>query len=213
MKRFLICMLAILLVLPLSAVRADTNPMRSLTLLSEAEGDVLDVRFFAEIDYPSDTAAFESLDFKLTFSKDVLELIEFVKIDGVPESEIIDDSFFGQELTNVSGSFEYHCASAFGHRGSGLLLHLRFRILKEGAYGFRTLRDGYSIYDASTNQSVSYHLPSLRQDSAQQNTPLPDVPLPTKKPDASGSEQPEQTKGWFARLIDSIFGSSCTGGK
>ncbi|MBR3038136.1 MAG: hypothetical protein IKI52_05480 [Clostridia bacterium] len=210
MKRVLICLLALLLIVPFAASSAEENPMRSLKLTAEADGDLLDVRFDAEIDYPSETAAFESMDFVLTYDQNVLELIELVKIDGVPESDILDSSFIGFEGTETAGRFEYHCASALGHRGSGLLLHLRFRILSGGSYGFRLKREGYSIYDSATNRSESRMFALLDMNlPVADTTPLPEPDLP----DIPQHEPPKEEKGWFARLIDSIFGSSCTGGR
>ncbi len=212
MKRVLICLLALLMLAPFAFAAADGNPMRTMKLETEKNGDVLDVRFTAEIAYPTDTAAFEPIDFVLTYSAQALELIELVKDGDAPESEIIDSSFIMLESTEQAGRFEYHGASALGHRGSGLLLHLRFRVIGDGGYSFSVKKDGYSIYDPATNKSESYRFPLLRTDfgqDAQDRTPLPEL----KRPDQESAEPVAEEKGWFARLMESIFGSSCTGGK
>lgn len=212
MKRFLICILVFGLILPFAAANADSNPMRSLRLETSTEGDELDVRFYAEMEYPNATTAFESMDFVLTYANDVLELIGLQKDGDAPESDIIDDSFVLQvEKTDQPGRYEFHCASALGNAGSGLLLHLRFRILKEGGYGFRLHREGYSTYDTAADQSQSYLFALL-----QASEPVTDTtPLPEPERSESGNELAQETseKGWFARLLESIFGSSCTGGK
>ena len=205
MKRVIICLLILMLTLPFAAAHADANPMQSLKLQCEVDGDVLDAYFYAEIAYPSETAAFESMDFVLTYAQDVLELIELVKDGETAESDVIDSSFISFESTDTAGRFEYHCASALGHRGSGLLLHLRFRILSEGGYRFRVMRDGYSIYDSASKQSVSYRFALLTENKLpEETTLLPEIELPEVKP----SETPKE-EGWFMKLIHSIFGSSC----
>ena len=205
MKRVIICLLILMLTLPVAAAHAEGNPMQSMRLKCEVDGDVLDAYFYAEIAYASETAAFESMDFVLTYAQDVLELIELVKTGEVAESDIIDSSFMCFESTDTAGRFEYHCASALGHRGSGLLLHLRFRILGEGGYRFRVARDGYSIYDSASKKSESYRFALLREDQpADAGTPLPEI----EKPEAQPSDEPKE-EGWFMKLIHSIFGSSC----
>ncbi len=213
MKRILIPILILLLILPLGSSRADDHPMRSLTLKAEREDDVLDVRLIADMVYPNETSTFESMDFVLTYSKDVLELIESVKVDGAPESDMIDSSFIGMENGDKAGRYEYHCASALGIRGSGLLLHLRFRIIGEGAYMLRVKSDGYSIYDSASDRAQSYRFPLLKTDIAPyEDTKLPEISDAINE--TGQTEQPADTeKGWFAKMIESIFGSSCRCGK
>lgn len=210
MKRVLICLLALLLAAPFAIAGADTNPMTALKLETEQSGDLLDVRFVADMAYPTETAAFESMDFVLTYASDVLEFVELVKSGEQPESGVLDGSFIGVENAQTAGKFEYHCASALGSRGSGLLLHLRFRVIRDGAYGFHIKRDGYSIYDSAEHASKSYRFALLSIDVAgTDDVKLPQIPDP-REPVVT---QPEPEKGWFSKLIDSIFGSSCTGGR
>ena len=212
MKRILILILIIsLLMIP--TAQADDAPMRKLTLEATVSGEELDVYFYADMSYASATATFESIDFELTYAKDVLELIDSVKTDGVLESDILDGSFLYQEMTDEAGRYGLHAASAFGHAGTGLLLHLRFRLIGEGYYGFRLARDGYSVYDSATNRSVTYRLPRLDIH----------LELPTKepqrdetpKPSAVSSAQPNTKKdeNGFLKFLRSIFGTSCFGGE
>ena len=209
MKRVLILTLILALILPVGAARADGNPMHSLTLKAEIDGDVLDVRFIAEMAYPNDTTAFESMDFVLTYSKDVLELIELVKDGDSVESEMIDSSFIALESAEQEGRFEYHCASAFGFRGNGLLLHLRFKIIGEGGYGFRLKSEGFSVYDSAANQATSCRFPLLKTDFPNpEGTPLPESPESQIEP-AKTDRSEEKEKNWFTKLMESIFGSSC----
>ena len=209
MKRALVFVLILLLAIPFGASRAEENPMRSLTLKAEIDGDVLDVRFVADMAYPNKTSAFESMDFVLTYSERALELIELVKSGDLPESDMIDNSFITLESIDQKGRFEYHCASALGCRGNGLLLHLRFRILGEEGYGFRMKADGFSIYDSGADQTTSCRFPILKIDVPMQgSTPLPDLPDPNLEATLPG-QHAKKEKGWLAKLMESIFGSSC----
>ena len=213
MKRALVFVLILLLAIPFGASRAEENPMRSLTLKAEIDGDVLDVRFVVDMAYPNKTSAFESMDFVLTYSERALELIELVKSGDLLESDMIDNSFITLESIDQKGRFEYHCASALGIRGSGLLLHLRFRIIGEGAYMLRVKSDGYSIYDSASDRAQSYRFPLLKTDIAPyEDTKLPEISDAINE--TGQTEQPADTeKGWFAKMIESIFGSSCRCGK
>lgn len=214
MKRIVILILIIsLLMIP--TAQADSAPMRKLTLEAVVSGEELDVCFYADLNYPNETSAFESLDFELTYSQDVLELIDSVKVDGRPESDIIDGLFIYQEVTDEAGRYGLHAASALGNAGTGLLVHLRFRIIGEGYYGFRLARDGYSIYDSAAQESTSYHLPRL-DIHAELQSQNQQFALPSELPDAASlnSEPTEAPKeNGFMRLIHSIFGSNCSGGK
>lgn len=205
MKRILICILALMLILPFSGALAEDNPMQSLRLETEINGDELDARFYADMAYPSDTVSFESMDFVLTYAKDVLQLIEMVTDGNAPESDIIDSSFVSLESVDVAGRYEYHCASALGSKGSGLLLHLRFRIIGEGTYNIRLQKDGFSVYEIAEDRSTSYRFPLLKTSYVAEETPVPEPE--TETPTAELSEKPD--KGWFQKLIESIFGSSC----
>ena len=61
---------------------------------------------------------------------------------------------------------------------------------------------------SNLNQMASFAL--LSSDvTGTDDVKLPQIPDP-REPVVT---QPEPEKGWFSKLIDSIFGSSCTGGR
>ena len=131
MKRILILVL-ILSLLMIPTAQADESPMRKLTLEATVCEGELDVRIYADMVYPNDATAFESVTVFLSYSSEILELIESVKTDKMLESDILDDSFLFQENTAEAGVYKMSAFSAYGNAGTGLLLHLRFRIIGEG---------------------------------------------------------------------------------
>ena len=214
MKRIVILVL-IISFLMIPTAQADNAPMRKLTLQATISGEELDVCFYADLKYENKTTAFESLDFELSYSSEVLELIECVKTENGPESDIIDGSFIMEEVTDEPGRYGLHAASAFGNAGTGLLVHLRFRIIGEGYYGFRLGRDCYySVYDTAANQSNSYHLPRLDIDAelSAQTRQTEQIPGATSVDSITVKPTTAQKESWFMRLIHSIFGTSCSCG-
>ena len=222
MKRFLVVFLVLaFLIIPIS--QADDTPMRKLTLEANVSGessDELDVCIYADITYPNATTAFESLDLELTYSKDVLELIDSVKADGRLESQILDETFLLQEVTSESGRYGLHAATgSLGSTGTGLLVHLRFRIIGQGNYIFRLKREDsagiYSLYDSSTKKSETYHLPRMdiqvEMPTDVYNSQLTDVIGNDDLKNSGNVQQPKENG--FLRFLRSIFGASCFGGK
>lgn len=215
MKRLVIVLLLIsLLVIP--TAQAEDAPMRRLKLEATVSGDILDVRVYAEINYPNATSTFESVDFSLSYSQDILELIESVKTEKGLESDILDDSFY-MENPNETGRYSLSAVSMAGKQGSGLLLHLRFKILGEGYYGFRLVRSlaAYSIYDSAADKSESYQLPRMDIEAeVNGSNAIADIPDDLlEKPAETLVEMKEQPKeNGFLRFLRSIFGSSCFGG-
>lgn len=214
MKRIVILVLIVSLMM-IPAAQADNAPMRKLTLEATISGDELDVCFYADLKYENETTAFESLDFELSYSSEVLELINSVKDEDGLESDIIDGSFLMEEVVDEPGRYGLHAASAFGYAGTGLLVHLRFRIIGEGYYGFRLARESYySVYDSAANQSNSYHLPRLDIDAelSTQNRQAEQV-QGTESIDSITDKTPTAAKeNGFMRFIHSIFGTSCSCG-
>ena len=210
MKR-LIVLILIISMLMIPTAMADESPMRKLTLEAAVSGEELDVYFYADLSYENATTAFESIDFELTYEKSVLELIESVKKDGGLESDVLDSSFIMEEATDTAGRYGLHAASAFGNAGTGLLLHLRFRIIGEGYYGFRLARDGYSVYDSAANNSQSYRFPRLDINA---ELPKNDTQLiASNEKTSSGQQSEQQQENGFMRFLRSIFGTSCSGGR
>lgn len=207
MKRLLILIL-IISMLMIPTAMADESPMRKLTLEANVSGEELDVYFYADLSYANATTAFESIDFELTYDKNVIELIESVRKDGGLESDVLDSSFIMEEAADTAGRYGLHAASAFGNAGTGLLLHLRFRIIGEGYYGFRLARDGYSVYDSASNQSQSYRFPRL-DINAELTKNDSQLIVPNDKTDSE--QKSEQQENGFMRFLRSIFGTSCSG--
>lgn len=217
MKRLILILLLVTLLLIPTAV-ADDAPMRKLKLEATVSGDVLDVRIYADMTYPTATAAMDSIDFRLTYASDILELIESVKDGSKLESEILDSSFFFEENTSEAGKYSVSAFSMYGNAGTGLLLHLRFRIIGEGYYGFRLGRDiaQYSLYDSASGTQTSYQLPRMDIDAEVTSSSgitdtVEEKTSATTAPVEPETEQP-QTENGFIRFLRSIFGSSCFAG-
>lgn len=216
MKRLLIVLLVLSLLLILPTAQADAAPMRKLKLEATVSEDVLDVRIYADVNY-ADGTVFESIDFGLSYAQDILELIESVKTGEALESDILDGTFYYQENTNETGHYRLSAFSVTGNAASGLLVHLRFRIIGEGYYGFRLIRDlaQYSVYNPATGTQTSYDLPRLDIDVEVTSTAIPDLQEDQKE---STSILPTETKteetkeNGFLRFLRSIFGTSCFGG-
>ena len=216
MKRFLLFTLIIALLM-IPTAQADESPMRKFKLEATVSGDELDVRIYADLTYQSATVGLESIDFGMSYSQDILELIESVKTGDALESDILNDSFFFEENTTEAGKYRLSAFSITGNAATGLLVHLRFKIIGEGYYGFRLLRDRaeYSVYDSATGTQTSYQLPRMEIDAEVTGTgsiadPVEETKEP--KPDAQNEPKEEKTENGFLRFLRSIFGSSCFGG-
>ena len=224
MKRFLILTLVIAMLM-IPTAQAESSPMRRFKLEATVSGEELDVRIYADMTYPNDTTGLDSIDFALSYSTDILELIGSVKEDDRLESDVLDSSFIYEENTSETGRYRMSAMSITGSAGTGLLVRLRFKIIGEGYYGFRLVRDlaEYSVYDSANGTQTSYQLPRLEIDAEiTGSSSIADATDKTAMPQ-SGENQPaaaqtetaapaEQTESGFLRFWRSIFGSSCFGG-
>ncbi len=219
-KLFSIC-LAGLLVFASVGVAAATDPMQDARFVCETNGDTVDLYFSASVTYPSDTAAFESMDFELQFNPDALTFVAFVTDDtGALESDVFYTSFLTNYNLVTDGSLKFAAASAYGVAGAGQFFHIQFRVTGEGDYGFTPTLVHYSLYDTATGVSTAYLCEDWTFDSVQANdTNAPsavpsetDAPAESDASDNSDADSDEAAQpNWFVRLLRAIFGPSCCG--
>ncbi len=227
-RKMLSLLLAVALLLPAATALAATAPV---TITSEdvrgKVGDTVTATFKITIEPPKLGQTMDSLQFELIYDSSALE---FVDIQEVSQERI---SILGtQYLCSVSskaGAVGFAAAATEGATGSGVLMHVRFKILsavsttlvlKKVAYSFVTTSTGSSRgYTGGamnlgriTGQSVpttiapSSPVPAGTQEPAGIATDEPRFPVTevTLAPGASPTEEPTQADNDILAYI--VFG-------
>ena len=154
-RRILTLIMVVMLLLPSAFSMAATTPV---TITSDdiqgSVGDTVTVAINIAIEAPKLGQTMDSLQFVLEYDSSALE---FVDIQEVSRDRInILGAQYSCTVTSKTGAVAFTAAASNGGTGSGVLMHIRFRILSAVSTMLVLKKVSYSFVTASSGAQKSY---------------------------------------------------------
>ena len=194
-RRIISVLMALLLLLPAAFAHADNAPV---TITSEdvrgKVGETVTATLNITVEPPKVGQTMDSLQFVLEYDSAALEFVDIQEVSG--DSISILGAQFTCNVATKAGSVAFTAAASAGCSGSGLLMHVRFKILSAVSTILVLKKVSYSFVTTNSGSQRGYtggtiNLGRVTGESAPTTVAPPSVsPGDSPEPTAPATEQP-----------------------